>query len=136
MTRRVRGRAGRSAVHPLVLLSGLVLLAASGTAWTSGMTNVPLTSVHRELRDVPTFTVSSPAFRADSGATVADFTVASSDPDVPAGQLRARFWTESSPETAWQDCTISVTGPTWTCPVPGLTVAQATGGSHDTVATP
>ena len=88
MSRRLRGRAGRSPVRPVVLLSGLLLLTASGTAWTAGMTDVPVTSVQHEVREPPELPAASAPPDADA-TTESSGTEPSATADAPDCTLEA-----------------------------------------------
>ena len=130
MTRR-RTR-HRRRLRPRVLPSAVLLLAlaATGTALTASLSGVPPVSADQEVRAHPTYTASAPSYADVSGATTVTFTLTPA-----AGKARARVDT-GDPLRTWEDCTSGDSGKTWTCPVPGLTVADATAGTFEWVAVP
>lgn len=77
----------------------------------------------------PAFAAGPPSYDDGGGSTIVTFTLSPA-----AGQARARVVTTIDPSPDWQDCA-SGDGTTWTCPVPGLTAADAAAGTFEWVAT-
>lgn len=116
--------------HEVMLAVGaLLLLSTSGTALTAGMTG-SAGSVDHKIQPYPTFSASVPAYSDPGSGTIVTFTVTPA-----AGQVRARVITVTTPSPSWETCS-SGDGTTWTCPVPGLTVEEATAGTFEWVAVP
>lgn len=130
MRRRGRPRGQHAAATTAVLVAAL-LLAASGTAWTAGLTGLPQASVGRSSTPFPTYAVGAPTFSDAAGATTVSFSTS-----PPAGQVQARVQVADGPPRAFERCATTDAGTTWTCPVSGLTLEQAQVGQLSTYASP
>lgn len=94
------------------------------------MTGVPASSAGQQIQAFPAYSAGPPSYSGPDGAVTVTFTTT-----PPAGQARARVDT-GDPLRPWEDCTSSDGGATWTCPVPGLTLAEATAGTFQWAAVP
>lgn len=128
-----RGRRSRRSPHPLALLAvtAVGLAGLSGTALTAGLSDVPSVSADQKVQAVSSFSAGLPSYDDSGGSTVVTFTVTPS-----AGQARARVATASTPDPPYETCSSTDGGGTWTCPVPGLSAADASAGTFQWVAAP
>lgn len=130
MRRRGRPRGQHALATTAVLVSAL-LLAASGTAWTAGLTGLPQASVGQSSTPFPTYAVGAPTFSGASGVTTVSFSTS-----PPAGQAQARVQVIGGSPRAFEPCATTDAGTTWTCPVSGLTLEQAQAGAFSSYASP